>query len=166
MPHKLPIRAKDETYSALTQYRKINHPAKPLDNSNVHRSIKPGTCCKNNIAQILSNTFLFVPMTCWNLRKRGNVSFDWGDAAAATATANNSNNKTPPTRRRSRRTQPQEGTPMPTTKKQQCRQDTNTNNFNDEAPKLRCKQRWWYANNGNNYETSTATMEIIDKILT
>ena len=49
MTHDLPRRAKVETYSALTHYREINIPAKPLANANVHRLIKPGTCCENDI---------------------------------------------------------------------------------------------------------------------
>ena len=33
----------------LTQQREINLPAKPLANANVHRFLKPGTCCENEL---------------------------------------------------------------------------------------------------------------------
>ena len=49
MPHELPKRAKGETYLALTQYLEINLQAKPLANANVHRLLKPGTCCENEL---------------------------------------------------------------------------------------------------------------------
>ena len=150
MPHAIPIRVKDKTYLALTQWREINLPAKPLANSNIHRFLKPGTCCKNNSAKNLSKNSLFVTMTCWNLGTKGYVSFDWGDAAV------NNNNKTQiPTRHRSRQTQPQEGTLMPKTTKQRCQRDTDAYDFDKEAPKLIFQQQQRDANNENNKASQT-----------
>ena len=100
-------------------------------------------------------------MTCWNLWTKGYVSFDRVDAA------DNNNDKTPmETRRSTQWTQTQEGTLLPTTTKQKRRQYADAKNFDGDAPNLRSKQRWWYTNNGNDYGTTTATMEIIGKILT
>ena len=135
----------------------MNHPAKPFSNANVHRLLKPVTCCEKNI----SNTYLFVIMTCWNWLTKGYFTFYWSDAAV------DNNKKTPPTtRRRSQRMQTQEGTPLPTTTKQWGRQDAAEDEFNKDAPKLRLRKRRWYANNDNNKETQTSKMAVVDKILT
>ena len=48
MPHNLTIRAKAETYSAHSM-AEIDLSAKLLDNGNVHRLLKPGTCCENEL---------------------------------------------------------------------------------------------------------------------
>ena len=64
VPQELPRRAKAETYLALTQWQEINLPDKPLANANVHRLLKPGTCFEKNSTKTISNTSLFVPMTC------------------------------------------------------------------------------------------------------
>ena len=123
VPQKLPRRAKAETYLAPTQYQTINHPSKLLDNSNIHWLLKTGTCCKINISQSLSNTFLIYPMTFWLLWTKVHVSFNWSDAA------DDNNNKTlTVTSHSSQHTQTQDNKWPPTTQ-----QESNNKYFGDNA---------------------------------